>query len=91
VFASDTRSIDHVAVTARDVQEQHCQHRVRLVNTAAAVAEEWMRHRPADGLPEVVIESRLFTPSDGKAHVLVEFKRFVESFIVQPGLHPIQN
>ena len=62
----------HVAASALGGQ-----HRVRLVNTAAAVAEEWMRQRPTDGLPEVVIEGRLFTPSDGKAYVLVEFIRFV--------------
>lgn len=52
------------------------QHRVRLVNTAATVAEEWMRQRDG-GMPEVVIEGRLFTPPDGKAYVLVEFIRFV--------------
>jgi hypothetical protein len=62
----------HVAASALGGQ-----HRVRLVNTAAAVAEEWMRQRPTDGFPEVVIEGRLFTPSDGKAYVLVEFIRFV--------------
>ena len=53
------------------------QHRVRLVNTAAAVAEEGMRQRPTDGLLEVVVEGRLFTPADEKAYVLVEFIRFV--------------
>jgi len=43
----------------------------------SAVAEEWMRQRPTDGLLEVVVEGRLFTPPDGKAYVLVEFIRFV--------------
>ncbi len=50
---------------------------MRLVDSAAHVAEEWMRQRHSDDLPEVVIEGRLFTPSDGKAYVLVEFIRFV--------------
>ncbi len=53
------------------------QHRVRLVDSAAHVAEEWMRRRSSDALPEVVIEGRLFTPPDGKAYILVEFIRFV--------------
>ncbi len=50
---------------------------MRLVDSAAHVAEEWMRQRSRSTLPEVVIEGRLFTPPDGKAHVLVEFIRFV--------------
>ena len=53
------------------------QHRVRLLNTAAQVAEDWMRQRDSEALPEVVIEGRLFTPPEGKAYVLVEFIRFV--------------
>lgn len=53
------------------------QHRARLVDSAAHVAEEWMRRRSSEALPEVVIEGRLFTPPDGKAYILVEFIRFV--------------
>ena len=70
-----TRQVDglvHVAAPALGGQ-----HHVRLVDSAAHVAEEWMRQRNSGTLPEVVIEGRLFTPPDGKAYVLVEFIRFV--------------
>jgi hypothetical protein len=53
------------------------QHHARLLESAAKVAEEWMRQRLSDALPEVIIEGRLFTPPDDRAYVLVEFIRFI--------------